>query len=94
MVKPESLPQNEECFSLPTDEFQLSWIRIEKQKHYESAVNRNIEIILTSEGTAEFTVEGVNTPVFAGRGESVLIPAEIKKYTLRGPAQVFKATVP
>ena len=94
ILLPEDLNDFEKIYQTPTQEFALSIISIAGNDVYISPDNRNIEILLCTQGNAIITIPGENHLVPISRGSSVIIPAFVKDYTINGNAKIYKASVP
>ncbi|MFQ5444308.1 MAG: hypothetical protein ACE5EK_06795 [Nitrospinales bacterium] len=69
-------------------------IEVRKGTSFSSSENRNIEIILCTAGSATIYAahEVQANDIF--KGTSFVIPSAMSKYTIKGNATLFKATVP
>jgi len=76
------------------EEFFLSVISVTEEIGYHSAGRRSVEIILCTDGSATITDLGKNDNVFVERGKSIVIPAVVEKYRIKGNATFYKAAVP
>jgi mannose-6-phosphate isomerase len=75
------------------DEFQLSVISTGKFDEYTSKQDRSIEILICMSGEAK--IAGENGEVYDFRkGDSVIIPADLRSYSILGESTVYKASVP
>lgn len=78
-----------------SEEFILSVISLpEVNSKYKNEVNRGIEILLCTEGNATITDCYDGNSLEIKKGDSLLIPAALKRYTLEGKAKIYKASVP
>ncbi len=80
----------------PTDvsEFSLSEIRITPEITYRAPSERGAEILLCITGTAHIHYNDNCDPLSFTKGESVLIPADVRFYRIEGEARIFKAAIP
>ncbi|MBW1771934.1 MAG: mannose-6-phosphate isomerase, class I [Deltaproteobacteria bacterium] len=80
----------------PTDaeEFVLSVLKPRTGSPFTSERNRAVEILICTEGAAEITDPGMNDVFSLDRGASILVPASLGQYKIRGEATIYKATVP
>lgn len=76
------------------EEFILSVIDIKEGIIYNSPARRSIEILLCTDGRATITDLGKNHELSIDKGKSILIPACVTKYSLKGNATMYKAAVP
>ncbi len=88
----ESDMEHEKIYKCNADEFVLSVITLKNEK-YTSAVNRNVEIIICISGKAEIYEKGTTKIIPIKKGESVIIPAAVKKYFINGNSVLYKAGV-
>jgi len=85
--------KKEGIYKTSAEEFVLSVISVNKDNAYTGSEKRNVEIILCIEGKAVIT--GSEEDKFnIAKGKSVIIPASVKKYCIRGKATLYKAAVP
>lgn len=94
VLKPKKINNCERVFLTPAKEFVLSMIEVRKGTSFSSSENRNIEIILCTAGSATIYAahEVQANDIF--KGTSFVIPSAMSKYTIKGNATLFKATVP
>ncbi len=85
---------NEKIYYNPSEEFILSSICIAGQSCYESSPSRSIEILLCTDGKASVKDYGAKHIFEIEKGDSVIVPAAVKHYTISGDAVVYKAAVP
>jgi mannose-6-phosphate isomerase len=76
------------------EEFVLSIIHLKQGMKYNSPAHRSIEILLCINGKATISDLGKNHEVAIDKGKSILIPAGVTKYSLKGNATLYKAAVP
>jgi mannose-6-phosphate isomerase len=81
-------------FVSPFEEFELSIITVENDKSYLSEKERGVEILLCTEGDLNLTNLSDHTQMDLVKGESVLIPADLDQYDLRGTGVAYKAKGP
>ncbi|MCJ7771701.1 MAG: mannose-6-phosphate isomerase, class I [Desulfobacterales bacterium] len=83
-------------FSYPcrTNEFMLSIIEVCKGTNYESLKKRNVEMMICVNGNAVLQDDDNGKRILLEKGTSVLIPAAVKNYHIKGEAKLFKAAVP
>lgn len=94
IILPEDLNNFEKIYPTPAQEFALSIISIAGNDIYISPDNRNIEILLCTQGNAIITIPSENHLIQISRGNSVIIPAVVNDYTINGNARIYKASVP
>ena len=84
----------EYVYLTPADEFELSVITDDKSMDYTSSEKRSIEIILCTDGEATIKDIGKNVSVALVKGVSVVIPASVERYGIKGKGTFYKASVP
>lgn len=94
ILEPNMSQSLEHFYAGDAQEFVLSTISVSPTGGYESAVNRSVEIILCTSGSAEITDSNSHQSMLLKKGTSILIPAAVHKYTVVGNAVLFKAGVP
>ncbi len=82
------------CFEYltPSNEFILNYLKIENSKSVEINNRKSIEIILCISGDA--TLSFGNETISIVRGDSLLVPASVNSYTLKGSGEIFSAAIP
>lgn len=75
-------------------EFELSVIRIEKGLTYQSPSERNVEILLATQGEGVIIDLGNLHHINFKKGRSFLIPSHVSKYRIKGKGVLYKAGVP
>jgi mannose-6-phosphate isomerase len=76
------------------EEFALSIIKVKTDMDYYSTDKRCVEILLCTDGDALVADLAENKCVHVKKGMSILIPAVVKKYGIKGDAVFYKAAVP
>jgi len=84
----------EYVYLTPADEFELSVITDDKSMDYTSSEKRSVEIILCTDGEATIKDIGKNVSVALVKGVSVVIPASVERYGIKGKGTFYKASVP
>ncbi len=85
----------ETFFHTAAEEFILSYISLsEENSIYKPDRERGVEIILCTEGSASITDISSGQSLDIKKGTSMLIPAAVKGYILKGKAAIYKASVP
>ncbi len=85
----------ETLYNTPSEEFILSVINLhEEDSVYKKEGERGIEILLCTEGKVRITDTGQGSTLLIKSGDSILIPAAVRGYTLEGNAKIYKASVP
>ena len=86
--------KNEQIFVNPSDEFVLSRIGVAARSTYQSPADRSIEILFCTDGRAAIKDRGKGDVLEVKKGDSVVVPAALKRYTISGTAEFYKAAVP
>jgi mannose-6-phosphate isomerase len=84
----------EYVYASDAGEFVLSVIHLKQGMKYTSPARRNIEILLCTKGKATISDLEKNDGVALDRGQSILIPAGVSGYRLKGNGTLYKAAVP
>jgi mannose-6-phosphate isomerase len=94
ILRPHINANHEKIYSTPAEEFILSSISLTSGQTYKSSEKRSIEIMICIEGDAFIQEHGGNETLDIKRGTSVVIPACVQQYIIRGNANLYKAAVP
>jgi mannose-6-phosphate isomerase len=86
--------KNEQVYASEADEFVLSVVSTSVGNPYRSSETRKVEILLCTEGMASFKNNGTQEIINIKKGDSVIIPAAVRCYTIRGETLIYKASVP
>ncbi|MGD9160523.1 MAG: mannose-6-phosphate isomerase, class I [Desulfobacteraceae bacterium] len=85
----------ETIFPSVAEEFVLSVIELQDERtEYKKDGQRNVEIILCTEGKAQISDIKTGERQTINKGTSMLIPAAVEGYAIRGKATIYKASVP
>lgn len=76
------------------EEFALSVITVKTDINYYSSDKRYVEILLCTDGDAVVVDLAENKSFDIKKGMSILIPAVVEKYSIKGDAVFYKAGVP
>lgn len=93
-LTPRAISPSEGVYDSISEEFMLSRIRVDEKIVHESGLNRSVEILLCTEGRALISPLEAFEEISVARGDSVLVPAAVKKYSIKGDAVFYKAFVP
>ena len=94
ILSPRLQSNGEKVYPSQAEEFVLSVLSLAEGITYESSMNRSIELMICTRGEAvvrDITREEI---ISVGRGTSLVIPADVKKYYIEGSATLYKAAVP
>ncbi len=84
----------EKVYQSQAEEFVLSIISIENNMVYTGAGKRSAEILLCTHGKATITDIVKEETIELKKGVSVIIPASVDSYEIKGNATIYKAGVP
>jgi mannose-6-phosphate isomerase len=84
----------ERIYESRAEEFVLSAINLQAGTTYHSPAKRSVEILLCMDGNAMISDLESRMKIDLPKGRSVLIPAVVKKYRIKGDATIYKASVP
>jgi mannose-6-phosphate isomerase len=94
ILTPKKQAENEYTYESKTEEFRLSVIRVDANASYSSPDDRSIEIMICLEGRASLKNLESNKTLEIKKGTSLLIPAAVNQYSIKGEATLYKASVP
>jgi mannose-6-phosphate isomerase len=94
ILRPEAYRQHEKLYRTPADEFALSVITLKQGDTYKSPTQRSAEIMLVTEGRVEICDEDREQRIEMKKGVSVIVPAAVPQYRMKGEGVVYKAAVP
>jgi len=84
----------ERIYESRAEEFVLSVINLQAGTTYHSSTRRSVEILLCMDGNATISDLENRMKIDLPKGRSILIPAAVKKYRIKGDATIYKASVP
>ena len=94
ILKMDKINPCEHQYESHAEEFVLSVIAVKTDMNYYSPDKRYVEILLCTDGDALVVDFAENKTVHINKGMSILIPAVVKKYGIKGDAVFYKAAVP
>ena len=94
ILKMEKINSCERRYEINAQEFSLSVIAVKTDTEYYSPGKRCVEILLCTDGDAVVVDFAENNSVDIKKGMSILIPAVVEKYSIKGDAVFYKAAVP
>ena len=94
LLKPESTAANELIYRSPAAEFVLSVISLQGNSEYQSPQQRNVEIIICTQGHLTIVDSDLQTETHMPQGASVIVSAAVTHYRLKGNGICYKAGVP
>ena len=93
-IEPLNIDPCETLYPCPVDEFMLSMIVLKPNDKYKSKRQRSAEILLCTDGSAELEDLGTGHKISLSKGVSVIVPAVVNRYQMKGTAIFYKASVP
>ena len=93
-IRPTKAAPAERIYRSKTDEFTLSKIAVNKKTPYVSARSRSVEILVCIKGTADIVNVASGGTLQLESGMSVIVPACLLQYKIKGYATLYKAAVP
>ena len=94
LLAPETSVANEMIYPSPAAEFVLSVITLNNGSVYQSPRQRNVEIIICTQGKLTIADRELQTETHLPQGASAIVPASVKHYSLEGEGICYKAGVP
>jgi mannose-6-phosphate isomerase len=94
ILKMEKINPCEYQYESHAQEFSLSVVEVKKDMNCYSPDKRCVEILLCTDGDAVVVDLAENKSVHIKKGMSILVPAVVKKYSIKGDAVLYKAAVP
>ncbi|MBN2033365.1 MAG: mannose-6-phosphate isomerase, class I [Deltaproteobacteria bacterium] len=94
VLHPEARRSGEWFYVEGSEEFILSRISLDHDRFYESPLNRSVEIIICVQGESEVSDIGTGDELRLSCGSSIIVPAQVRGYRIRGDGTLYKATVP
>jgi mannose-6-phosphate isomerase len=94
ILLPERRERNAGVYRVPVQEFELSVITLDSEGAYVGPIDRSIEILLCTSGEHRIAESGNVNPLALDKGASVLIPAAVPGYTIKGKGVIYRAAVP
>lgn len=94
LLTPETAVANEMIYPSPAAEFVLSVITLNNDSVYQSPRQRNVEIIICTQGKLTIVDHDLQTETHLPQGASVIVPASVAYYSLKGQGVCYKAGVP
>ncbi len=91
-LEPSEVGDAERVYRTPAREFELSLIGVAAERPFASGERRSPEVLLGLEGDVMLQAEGTSASL--ARGRSVLVPAALTGYELRGCGRIARARVP
>jgi mannose-6-phosphate isomerase len=94
LLVPEQAGKTEIYYPCAATEFLLSKIHVQNNNHFTSSQKRGVEIMICVEGNADIQDIASGKTTTLEKGTSVLIPAAVNLYQLKGEAILYKAAAP
>ena len=93
-LNPKSIDPYETLYPSPVEEFILSMIDLNPGGIYKGKKQRSAEILLCTDGAATLSDIGTDHRITLKKGVSIMIPAAVAGYEIKGEAVFYKAAVP
>jgi len=84
---------NECIYPSWAEEFILSVISVDSKINYTNPAVRSAEILLCTDGQATITYFDNDKDISLKKGKSVIVPASVRMYNIKGKAKIYKASV-
>jgi len=94
IIESENRRACERAYPTPASEFELSVIETKEKEVYASEKDRGVEIMLLTSGKVDVFQDGDPEPIRLSRGMSILVPAAVESYLIRGEGTLYKASIP
>jgi len=94
ILQAEKINPFEHRYQSYAEEFVLSVITLKPGTDYSISNKKSVEILLCTDGNAAVADLAQNKSVDIKKGMSILIPAAVEKYSIKGNAVFYKAAVP
>ena len=78
----------------PVEEFQLSRLRLEPGKRFESSEDRSVELWVCTAGEGRIWTKGAPFSFDFHGGDALIVPADVSAYAIEGDGGLFRASVP
>jgi mannose-6-phosphate isomerase len=91
VLRPEPLPDGSARYRTPAEEFELSALRVDPRRSFESEAERGVELLLCTRGRVRVAAGASDEPLTPGR--SLLAPAAAGAYTVQGDGDVYRVAV-
>ena len=93
-LEPTHIDPCETFYPSPVEEFILSMIVLKPGEIHQSKKQRSAEILLCTDGTANLNDIGADHSISLKKGVSIIVPAAVAGYEMKGEAVLYKASVP
>ena len=93
ILLPEEQAGGEKTYTSQAQEFVLSVLSVKEGFSFTSRGQRSADILICTDGKATIINLGSDESLSVKKGESVIIPAAVKRYAVEGSATVYKAAV-
>ena len=92
ILKPLSISTYESLYKIPIEDFSLSKIVVNKNDCYKGIQGHNVEIMICINGDGKIIDLKSQKTILLPKGKSIIIPAIVKRYEIRGDLMIYKAT--
>ncbi|MGM0404093.1 MAG: mannose-6-phosphate isomerase, class I, partial [Thermodesulfobacteriota bacterium] len=94
LLRPVAKNKCESRYPTDAEEFLLSVVQTENGKLCRFPEDHGLEILLCIKGTAEITAGQDGSPLTVEKGGSVIMPASVGSYEIKGDSVFYKAAIP
>lgn len=94
ILLPKKISECELRYFAGSAEFELSRLVVKNGRVFTSAAERSVELLICVEGEAVAEISKDHQTIQITKGVSVIVPASIGAYSMKGNAQLYKAGVP
>jgi mannose-6-phosphate isomerase len=94
LLNPERGMNNERLYRCPVEEFILSEISLNEGDVFVGPKERNVEIMICTEGEARIIDLDREGDLSLNKGTAIIVPASVGPYRIEGMCTVYKAAVP
>ncbi|MDZ7830515.1 MAG: mannose-6-phosphate isomerase, class I [Desulfobacterales bacterium] len=93
ILNPQERPACEKVYPTPAEEFSLGVIQVDAHCSYSTEQIIGPEILLCTHGDGEIQWDDAAETLRISKGDAFLIPAAVKRYSISGTAQIYRAAV-
>jgi mannose-6-phosphate isomerase len=94
ILSAKEIRKGELAYLTPADEFVLSVISVNEALTFASSTDRAVEILFCTDGEVAIQDPHTDKAQALERGGSVMIPAALERYSIKGSGTLYKASVP
>jgi len=94
IIRPEKISDCERIYPTDSKEFLLSCIDCSESQTQIATSSKSVEILFCVEGMAVIIETDSRRVMRLSKGESAIVPGCVERYSITGPAKIYKASVP